>query len=88
MKKEDAQEVISCLPKGRTKFHYFKDRYCFELLDYEIKARGGVLSLNELRSSRFAKFLTKPSVKSRLAVLNHKQIKCGDRSYTVSSGLC
>lgn len=60
----EAMEIIDCLPRGRTRFYYFKDRYALLLLS--LAARHAALTKSELRRSRFAQLLDKPLVKSAL----------------------
>jgi len=64
MKCEIAKEVVACLPKGRTLFHYSKDDYAFQLL-HLLKKDGE--EIRELRSSPLARLLEKPRVKPYLA---------------------
>lgn len=60
MKKEEVNEVIACLPKERTLFHYFKDRYALMLLSDA--ARGGA-TMTSIKRSRLAGLLDKPVVR-------------------------
>jgi len=64
MKPQLAREIIACLPKGRTHFRYFKDRYAFYLLAY---ATGRGRSISELKLSPVRRLLDKPSVKQLIA---------------------
>lgn len=57
-------EVIDCLPKGRTKYYYFKDRYALMLLSYRI---GQGMTVAELKKSDFSSLLHKPQVKKFLS---------------------
>lgn len=68
MKKEDAQEIIDCLPKGRTVFYYFKDRYAPLLLSL---AEEDTLSISALKKSPLARLLDKAIIKDLIA-------QCGD----------
>jgi hypothetical protein len=45
MKKKDADEVIQILPKGRTKFYYFKDKYALDLLQMALEEEASVANL-------------------------------------------
>ena len=54
MDMEQATEIIECLPKGRTIFHYFKDRYALELLSYHVGAGKPVA---EVKRSRYGRLL-------------------------------
>ena len=64
MKRELADEVMACLPKGRTLFHYSKDDYAFLLLNLMSRKET---KIQNLRRSPVARLLEKPSVKSLLA---------------------
>ncbi len=64
MKRSEALEIIECLPKGKTPFYYFKDRYAFLLLNTVVDRAK---TKSELARSRFAKLLTKPIVKDTIA---------------------
>ena len=64
MKHELAKEVMACLPKGRTLFHYSKDDYAFLLLHLLSKKEDRI---HKLRGTSAGKLLQKPSVKAHLA---------------------
>ncbi len=59
MKKNEIQEIMDCLPEGRTKFYYFKDRYALILLSYLV---GGGKTIREIKNSRFHRLVHKPMV--------------------------
>ena len=59
-------EIIECLPKGRTKFHYFRDRYALDLLRWFV-GRGKTVA--EVKRSRYARLLAKPRVRALCARL-------------------
>ena len=63
MKRDDALEIIECLPKGRTRFLYFKDRYALLLLSLAVSKP---VTKSELGRSAFGKLIDKPVVKSAL----------------------
>ncbi len=54
---------MDCLPKGRTKFYYFKDRYALMLLAYAV---GNGMRIREIRNSRFARLVHRPIVEKIL----------------------
>jgi hypothetical protein len=64
MQREEVDEIIRCLPSGKTYFYYFPDRYAFLLLSYLV---GGGMLTKEIKASAFAKLLSKPSVQSAIA---------------------
>lgn len=59
MKEALVQEIIDCLPKGRTKFYYFKDRYALMLLSY-IAGKG--MPARKLKQGPFGKLVRRPVV--------------------------
>ncbi len=64
MKLEEINEIKACLPKSRTLFYYFKDRYALELLaDAVVKPKP----MRELKQSPFAGLLRKPIVQDVVA---------------------
>ncbi len=67
MELTEVKEIIDCLPKGRTPFYYFKDRYALLLLGMAIDAP---VRKRDLKGSAFARLLDKDVVKSAIS-------KCG-----------
>ena len=59
-----AEEIIACLPRGRTKYFYFKDRYALMLLGHY--CAGGV-PVSALRQGHLRRLLDKPLVREVLA---------------------
>ena len=68
MKKEEAEEIIACLSKERTIFHYYKDRYAFLLLSYIV---GSGRSIQSLKKSPYSSLLDKPAVRDILKQCGH-----------------
>jgi len=64
MKIEILDEVIACLPKERTLFHYFKGQYAFLLLSIVAKQQH---SVSAIKYSPFRSLLNQPQVKTLLA---------------------
>jgi hypothetical protein len=62
---KDIEFIIHCLPKGKTKFFYFKDKYAIDLLKYFI---GDGKSVAEIKRSRYQALLQKPVIKSIIAM--------------------
>ncbi len=56
------KEVMGCLPKERTLFWYFKDRYAPYLLQKELEDKGP-RTISELKRSRFSRLVQKPVCK-------------------------
>ena len=57
-------EIIDCMPKERTIFRYFKDRYALMLLGY--MADRELNRISDIKKSKFACLLEKPFVKDNL----------------------
>ena len=54
-----ANEIIACLPKGRTLFPYYKDRYAAMILE---QVAGDGIPIARLKASRFGKLLNRPAI--------------------------
>ena len=76
MDSSEVQEIISCLPQGRTFFPYFKDRYALLLLAELVGEQGRRISA--LRQSHYAPLLAKPVVKQALANCGSGRITAND----------
>jgi hypothetical protein len=59
-----AQEIIACLPQGRSLFHYGRYGYAPLLLSYLL---DGEVRISELRKSRYGKLLQTPLLKRVIA---------------------
>ena len=70
MKLNEIREIMDCLPKGRTKFYYFKDRYALMLLAYVVDDGKRI---RDIKSSRFSRLVQKPIVEKII-----KDNGCGD----------
>jgi hypothetical protein len=68
MNKQQLDEIINCLPRGRTVFPYFRDRYAALLLSW---LYGDGTSIAEVKSSRHNSLLDREVVRTILAA-------CGD----------
>ncbi|PCK08727.1 MAG: hypothetical protein COA42_07820 [Alteromonadaceae bacterium] len=67
MKHEETKELLSLIGDDRRVFRYFKDRYCLDLIDYEMQARNvDSMKVSELKSSRLNRILQKPVVNQML----------------------
>ncbi len=76
MQRESLQFIRSVLPKGRTVFYDFADRYALLLL--ERRLRQGRCSVAELKQSQWAPLLDKPCVKRILASVGRSWIEVDD----------
>ena len=74
MKQPEAEELLSCLPAGRTLFTYGKDWYAISLLRMKLHHTG----FSELKHSSMANLLAKPRVRSWLGMLGKKSVAPAD----------
>lgn len=72
MEKHIVDEIIACLPEGKTFFHYFKDRYALMLLAQAV-AEGK--SVAQLKQTPYARLLQKPIIQQHLASLGKGEVK-------------
>jgi hypothetical protein len=76
MNKKEINEILECLPRGRTPFYYFKDRYALMLMGLTFDEPA---SKARVREAGFGCLLEKPVVKKAM----------GERgSSTVSKDVC
>lgn len=59
-----ANEIIACLPRGRTMFHYYKHRYAVALFAQQARR---VESFAQIRSTPFRRLLDNPTIKAAMA---------------------
>ena len=71
MNDAELKEIVACLPRGRTVFYYFPDRYALLLLGYFV---GEGMSVREVKKSQFAGFLKKPLIKNALQRLGDRPL--------------
>jgi len=64
MESKLAKEIIACLPRGRSLFHYGKHGYAPLLLGYLVEER---VRISALRNSRYGKLLRTPRLKKLIA---------------------
>lgn len=64
MQKEEINEILACLPEGKTHYYYFKDRYALQLLGW---IAGDGVPKQAIKQSPYAKLLNKPVVSEALA---------------------
>ncbi|VUD62859.1 hypothetical protein TDB9533_03126 [Thalassocella blandensis] len=61
MKQELVNEIIACLGGERTLFHYYQDRYCIDLLQFEMQKREmGRAKISQLKQLIHIDFTKKP----------------------------
>jgi hypothetical protein len=75
MDKDAIQFVKNALPRGRTLYYDFPDRYALLLLEQAI---GDGMEISELKRSTFAKLLGRPRVKTLLAQLGGARVSRDD----------
>ncbi len=68
------REIVACLPRGRTVFPYFRDRYAFQLLGW---AAPDGASIRSLRTGPYGFLLHKPSVRAALSELHDGRVPPG-----------
>lgn len=68
----ELQEIFKCLPRGRTVFHYYRDRYALMILSY--CAESGI-TMKELKQSRFSRLLNKSVVKKVTAQIDGSLVR-------------
>ena len=61
MDQTQIDEIVACLPRGRTLFPYFKDRYALMLLTYFV---GVGKPMRVVKQSRFGRLLDKPMLRA------------------------
>ncbi len=67
MKGELVKEILACLGNERRVFRYFRDRYCFDLLAFEMnRKQSSGMSVAELKVSNMSRYLQKPVVTQAL----------------------
>ena len=72
MKRNEVKDVITCLGNDRRVLYYFKDRYCFDLIELYMEQLGtDSLTVKELKSSCLSRVMKKPMVCDALQ-------KCGN----------
>jgi hypothetical protein len=57
-------EIVACMPKGRTPFHYFKNKYALDLLSWEI---GDGKRIQDIKAGPYSRLLNKPLVRQLAA---------------------
>ena len=68
MDKALTEEIIACMPQGRTLFEYFKDRYAAMLLAYTV---GEGKTVAACKQSQYGRLLDKPVIKNFLATVGN-----------------
>jgi len=69
------KEIIQCLPKERTLFHYCKDRYAPMLLNHFI---GDEMDIKEIKGSQMAGLLQKPVMREFLSSIGNGKLRKQD----------
>jgi hypothetical protein len=64
MKKEEVSEIQACLPRGRTLFPYYRDRYAALLLSWVF---DDAVSVAEVKRSRYARLIGKAAISEAIA---------------------
>lgn len=74
MKTREIEEIIDLLPKGRTKYFYYKDKYAVDLLSYAFEEA----SIADIKRSRFSGLLRKPIVSDCISSIGTKTLRSKD----------
>jgi len=74
MKQSEAEELLSCLPHGRTLFTYGKDWYAITLLKMALRRSAS----EQLRQSSFRNLFEKPRLRAWLGTLGKKSFTTED----------
>jgi len=61
--RHETEEIIACLPRGRTLFDYYQDRHAVELLRWRC---GRGIAVSELKRDRLAPLLRREPVRRAL----------------------
>jgi len=72
MKQQLVDEIIACMPKERTVFRYFKDRYALMLLSYMVDKN--ISNICDIKKSDFSGLLARPFVKDHLYLMGNGQV--------------
>lgn len=75
MKQAEAQEIIECLPRGKTKYFYFKDKYALDLLSLWV---GDGRRIPEIRRGPFSSLLARPVFKDVLSGRGDGRLSASD----------
>ena len=71
MRRCEIEEIAACLPKGRTPFYYFKDRYALMLLSMFM---DGQTSKADITKTSFGKLLQKPTVRDAISQIGSGEL--------------
>ncbi len=86
MELSEIEEIIEVLPKDKTRYFYFKDKYAIDLIQY-LMYKG--LSIGELKKSSKRNLLQKQNVKEALSKLGKGKLKKGNYlNYWPDNYLC
>jgi hypothetical protein len=76
MKREDVNEIMSCLGDEKKVFHYFKDRYCLDSIDYEMQRQERTeFRVSELKTGKLSRFSSKPIIQEKLKYFGNGAIQ-------------
>ncbi|MFQ5566426.1 MAG: hypothetical protein ACE5EU_08695, partial [Paracoccaceae bacterium] len=67
MQRPELEEIIACLPRGRTLYRYFPDRQALWLLARALDGAGEGARIADLRQGARARHLGRPAVKAVIA---------------------
>ena len=79
MKMNDIEEIITCMPSGKTFFPYFQGRYALLLLSWIFDDE---ITVQEVKQSRYSGLLKKPCVKDALSTTGERKLSVGAIAHT------
>lgn len=79
MKRDEVSEIIACLGGERIIYHYFKDRYCLDMLGLAMDTQHqDFLAVSDIKSSDLKRYIQKPAIKSMLQNCGNGQLHKSD----------
>lgn len=76
MKRAEVKEILACLGSERRIYRYFKDRYCFDLIEFEMERLGMQSArIATLKSGPLARYLQKPTVAQALGACGNGTVQ-------------
>ena len=83
MKEAQLKEIVACLPRGRTFFHYYPGRFAAMLLADRVGVGGA--SIQALRKSKAGRFLEVGAVRRLLQTCGDGKLDAGRLSDCINT---
>lgn len=88
MKREQVKEVLACLGSDRRVFRYFRDRYCFDLITFEMDRQGCEnMKVSKLKAGVVGRYIQKPLVAQALKYCSNGVVSKRDLQFLWSKDL-